>query len=190
MVTHCVDLYDQLQLDVMLIITTTFDLWMNRCQQDTFALFVQIFYKFTIGLFEANDITCTRLARQLKAILKKFGFTFKVLCYVKDEGTNLVTMIVTLMSMNSYEALNLLQPFDGTCFGHVMNKVAQYATNDDRIYKNLALMSVKFVQTSLQSLHHLAKKIRYVDNFQFLQFKQFLVVKNTTKLISFCHCAL
>jgi hypothetical protein len=43
MFTHCVDLYVQLQLDVMPIITTTFDLWMNRCQQDTFALVVQFF---------------------------------------------------------------------------------------------------------------------------------------------------
>jgi hypothetical protein len=173
MVTHCVDLYDQLQLDVMPIITNTFELWMNRCQQDTFALFVQIFYKFTIGLFEANDITCTRLARQLKAILEKFGFTFKVLCYVKDEGTNLVTMIVTFMPMNSYEALNLLQPFDGTGFGHVMNKVAQYATNDDRFYKNLALMSVKFVQTSLPSCIIWPKKLDMLTIFNFCNSNNF-----------------
>jgi hypothetical protein len=84
-------------------------------------------------------------------MLEKFGFTFKVLCYVKDEGTNLVSMTLALMLMISYEALNLLQPFDGTGFGHVVSKVVEYATDDDRISKNLALMSVKFAQTSLLS---------------------------------------
>jgi hypothetical protein len=174
----------------MPIVTTIFDFWMNRCKQDTFALVVQFFYKFIIGLFEINDTIGMGLARQLKAMLEKFGFTSKVLCYVKDEATNLVSMTVALMSMISYEALNLLQPFDGIGFGHVMNKAAQYATDDDRISKNLALMNVKFAPNIFPIMHHLARKIKYVDNFQFLQFKPFLVVKNTTKLISFCHCAL
>jgi hypothetical protein len=174
----------------MPIVTTIFDFWMNRCQQDTFAFVLQIFYKFTIGLFEINDIIGMGLARQLNAMLEKFGFTSKVLCYVKDEATNLVSMIVALMSMISYETLNLLQPFDGIGFGHAMNKVAQYAIDDDRISKNLALMNVKFAPNIFPIMHHLAKKIRYVDNFQFLQFKPFLVVKNTKKVISFCHCAL
>ncbi len=40
MVMHCVDLYVQLQLDVTPTITTTFDLWMSRNQQDTFVLVV------------------------------------------------------------------------------------------------------------------------------------------------------
>jgi hypothetical protein len=88
------------------------------------------------------------LARQLEAMLENFGFTSKVLCYVKDEVTNLASMTATLKSVISCEALNLFQPFDGTCFGHAMNKVVQYATNDDKISKDLALISVKFAQTS------------------------------------------
>ncbi len=78
------------------------------------------------------------LARQLKALLEKFELTPKVLCYVKDKGINLSSMTNTLKLMISCEALNLLQPFDGACFGHAMNKAAQYATND------LAPISVKF----------------------------------------------
>jgi hypothetical protein len=77
-------------------------------------------------------------------MLEKFGFTSKVLCYVKDEATNLVNMTATFMSMISNEALNLSQPFDGIGFGHAMSKAAQNATDDDKISKNLALMSVKF----------------------------------------------
>jgi hypothetical protein len=64
------------------------------------------------------------LARQLKALLEKFGLTSKVLYYVKNKGTNLSNMITSLKSMIACEALNLLQPFDGACFGHAMSKTA------------------------------------------------------------------
>lgn len=83
------------------------------------------------------------LARQLKALVAKFELTSKVLCYVKNKGINLSSMTATLKLMISCEALNLPQPFDGTCFGHGMNKAIQYATND------LAPISVKSAQSSL-----------------------------------------
>ncbi len=38
MLMRCVDLYVQLQLDATPTFTITFDLWMNRNQQDTFVL--------------------------------------------------------------------------------------------------------------------------------------------------------
>lgn len=103
----------------------------------------------------------------------ELGFTFKVLCYVKDECTNLVSMTTALMLVISYEALNLLQLFDGTCFGHAMSKVAQYAIDDDRISKNLALMSVKFAQTSLQSCITWPKKIGMLTIFNFCNSSNF-----------------
>jgi hypothetical protein len=65
-----------------------------------------------MGLFQANDTTWQRLTRLLKAMLKKFRLTSKILCYVKDEGTNLGTMTITLKLVISCEALNLLAPFD------------------------------------------------------------------------------
>jgi len=102
--------------------------------------FYQLIGSFIIGLFEANDTMGMGLARQLKALLEKFGFKSKVLCSMKDKGTNLWSMTTTLKSMISCEALNLPQPFDGACFGHVMNKATQYATND------LAPISVKSTQ--------------------------------------------
>jgi hypothetical protein len=64
-------------------------------------------------------------------MLEKFGFTSKILCYVKNEGTNLGTMTTTLKSIISCEAFNLFAPFDVACFGHVMSKATQYVTNDD-----------------------------------------------------------
>jgi hypothetical protein len=94
------------------------------------------------------------LARQLKAMFEKFGFVFKIVCYIKNEGTNLGNMTSTLKFVISCEALNLHVLFSGSCFRHAMSKATQYATNDDKISKDLNLISVKFAQTSLQLASH------------------------------------
>jgi hypothetical protein len=79
-------------------------------------------YHVTIGLLIDNDTTKHGLARELKAMSKSFHLTYKILCYVKNENTNLgnITMIVKLVI--SCETLTLFTPFDGACFGHAMNK--------------------------------------------------------------------
>jgi hypothetical protein len=152
------------------IVTTTFDLWKSRGHQDTFALvvnFLSLDFKLhhvIIGLFEANDTIGQRLAKELKAMLEKFGLTSKVLCYVKDEGANLASMIITLRLIISCEALSLLVPFDGACFGHAMSKVAQYTTNDDKISKDLVPISVKYAQMSFQSCITWLKKQVYLQS--------------------------
>ncbi len=66
----------------------------------------------------------------------------------EDKGTNFVNMTVAFKLVISCEALNLPQPFNGTYFGHAMSKAVQYATNDDKIFKDLASINVKFAQTS------------------------------------------
>jgi hypothetical protein len=53
--------------------------------------------------------------------------------------------------MISCEAFGLNTSFNIICFGHAMKKVGQYAMNDDKVSKDLMLVSVKFSQTSLQS---------------------------------------
>jgi len=75
---------------------------MSICSLDIFALVINFIspqwepHHVIVGLFEANDIAKVGLARQLKGLLERFQLTFKILCYVKDEGTNLGTMITTL----------------------------------------------------------------------------------------------
>jgi hypothetical protein len=91
-----------------------------------------------IRLFKANDT----IGAKLKALLEKFGFTLKVLCCVKDEGTNLGTMTTTLKSIISWEALNLSTPFNGTCFWHAMNKIVQYVTTNDKVSKDLGTINI------------------------------------------------
>ncbi len=97
MVIHYLKLHVQPLLNVTPTIIATFDLWMSRGQHDTFALVVNFLsldwkrHHVIIGLFEVTDTIGQRLAKQLKVMLEEFGLTSKVLCYVKDEGTNLVT---------------------------------------------------------------------------------------------------
>ncbi len=43
----------------------------------------------TIRLFEANDTSDANMTMKLKQIFDKFGFTQKILAYVKNEGSNL-----------------------------------------------------------------------------------------------------
>ncbi len=61
----------------------------------------------TIGLFEANDTTSVGLTKELKAFLEIFGLTSKILCYVKNERTNLETVTTTLKLTISCEVLSL-----------------------------------------------------------------------------------
>ncbi len=75
----------------------------------------------------------TTTAKQMKHLLGSFGLLNKV----KDEGVNLGTMTITLKSIVSCDMLDLPIPFARTCQGHVMSKVAQYATNDNKVYGGL-----------------------------------------------------
>jgi hypothetical protein len=80
---------------------------MDELSHDTFTPVVNFLlgnwkpHHVTIGLFEANDTMGAWLARQLKTMFEKFGLISKVLCYVKDEGTNLANMTTTLKSIIS-----------------------------------------------------------------------------------------
>jgi hypothetical protein len=72
-----------------------------------------------------------------------------MIAFVKDEGTNLVTMATTLHSIIDCEPMKIFRVYEGTCFGHVMFNACQYATNDDKIFVGLEHMSVKDAQDSL-----------------------------------------
>jgi hypothetical protein len=48
--------------------------------------------------------------------------------------------------------LDLPTPFAGICWGHVMSKAAQYATNDSKVYGGLREASLKSAQSKLQTI--------------------------------------
>ncbi len=60
----------------------------------------------------------------------------KVLVYVKNEDNNLNTLENVLSIATSYKLLELEKPFANTYFGHVMSKVCQYATIDEKVCVN------------------------------------------------------
>jgi hypothetical protein len=71
-----------------------------------------------------------------------------VIDFLKDEGINLET-VATLWSIVNYEPLRFLCVYGVLCFGHVMFKTCQYATNDDKNFMSLILVYVKDVQIGL-----------------------------------------
>jgi len=107
---------------------TTFDLWMSRLGYDTFALVINFInqswvpYHIIVELFETLDTSGAILIEQMKVLLVEFNLTSKVIMYVKDEGTNLNSFTIALTFVMSCEPLQLLQPFAGFCFGHVMSR--------------------------------------------------------------------
>jgi hypothetical protein len=76
-----------------------------------------------VGLFDANDTSSAVMTMKLKHILNKFAFMHKIVANVKDEGSNLQTCVQALKVVVSCGHLNITEPFDGYCFGHVLLKV-------------------------------------------------------------------
>jgi hypothetical protein len=55
--------------------------------------------------------------------LEKSGLVHQVIAFVKDESTNLATiMATTLHSIIDYEPLKILTVYESTCIGHVLAK--------------------------------------------------------------------
>jgi len=78
-----------------------------------------------------------------KFLLYSFGLLDKVIAYVKDEGFNLNILIFALTYIVSRFALQLTCQFVGSCFGHAMSKVAQYATNNNKVYVHFSEVNFK-----------------------------------------------
>jgi hypothetical protein len=53
--------------------------------------------------------------------------------FVKDEGIDLMSMATTLCFVVDCCLLKLQQVYESTCFGHIMSKACQYATNDEKV---------------------------------------------------------
>jgi len=54
-----------------------------------------------------------------------------------------IWLILTLHYIVNCEPLKILKVYDGTCFGHVMFKTCQYATNDDKFFVGLEHVNLK-----------------------------------------------
>jgi hypothetical protein len=78
----------------------------------------------TIGLFEVIiEISGVVMGVKLWAFLNKFFLTKKEIAYVEYKGSNLKSCAIVLNSIVSCKSLGMLEPFHGSCFGHVLSKV-------------------------------------------------------------------
>ncbi len=70
---------------------------------------------------------------------------------------------------------------DDACFDHAMNKVAQYATNDNKVSIDLKLINTKYAQPSFQFCITWPKKIGLlkIENLSFRN-------KNLSKILHEC----
>ncbi len=73
----------------------------------------------------------------------------KIFAYVKDEGSNFWIMTIALTFVVSSKVLGLVEPLTWSCWGHVMSKSCQYATNDSKVFIGLTLISIKECQSIL-----------------------------------------
>jgi len=80
--------------------TTSFDSWMSKGAHDIFALVMNFLgsnwqpKQIIIGLFKATKINGQTLINNLTKLFDQYGLKNKIIAYVKDEGSNLNTMII------------------------------------------------------------------------------------------------
>jgi hypothetical protein len=76
----------------------------------------------TIGLFQTTKTIGQTLATNLIELFNQCRLRKKIIAYVKDERSNLITMTTTLKSVMKCEISSLNESFQGTSFGHVFLK--------------------------------------------------------------------
>jgi len=115
-------------------------------------------YHVIVRLFEALNTFGTTLAEQMKYLLTKYQLTSKIITYVKDENTNLNTFFFVFTSVIFCAPLQLVAPFNGTHFGHVMFKACQYATNDTKIKAGMKEVCSKSSKCLVEN-HYMDQKL-------------------------------
>jgi hypothetical protein len=87
----------------------------------------------------------------LTKLLDQYGLKNKIIAYVKDEGSNLNTMIIVLKSIVKCEIFGLDKKFQGSCFDHAFSKACQYVIinkkklQESQVYFNQIYL-VKFAE--------------------------------------------
>jgi hypothetical protein len=165
MLTKVMKMHMLLSIAQCVITIATFALWMSKTNFDMFVLMINFInydwvpYHVTIRLFEALDTFGATLVEQMKYLLTEYQLTSKIITYVKDESTNLNTFAFAFASVAFCAPLQLVAPFNGTCFGHVTTKACQYATNDIKIGVGMKEVCNKSSKC-LAKNHYMDKEIR------------------------------
>ncbi len=97
----------------------------------------------TIGLFEAIKTTSQTLATNLTKLLDQYRLKKQIIAYVKDEGSNLITMTSTLKLLVKHEVLGLNESFRVASFCHVFLRHVSTLQLMKRFVKNVDLFLSK-----------------------------------------------
>ncbi len=76
-------------------------------------------------------------------------FEKKIIAYVKNESSNFNAMTSTLKFVVNYETWGLHESFNGTCLWHDFSKACQYATINEKVYRNLKNVFIKIAEVDL-----------------------------------------
>ncbi len=85
-----------------------------------------------------------KLQIKLWQLFDQYELNFIFIAYVKDKGSNLNVMASAFKSIVWCEVLSLDESFQGTCFGHAFLKACKYVIIDEKVYKNLRFVFIKF----------------------------------------------
>jgi hypothetical protein len=99
------------------------------------------------------------LGKSLIDFLDAYGLRNKIITYVKDESLNLNTMTNVFKSIGKCESSSLEENFQGTYFGHDFSKTYYYATNNEKVCKDLKYVFYKVHLGKFMKMHHLAKNM-------------------------------
>jgi hypothetical protein len=86
----------------------------------------------------------------MKVLLEKFNLINKFIAYGKDERDNWNSLTTTFIFVVSCELLQLLQPFVGFCFSHVMFKGMSICHDEVKVGVGKKEVSLKDAQVAFQ----------------------------------------
>jgi hypothetical protein len=95
MVTKTMNLHVLPNLEFVIIVFFSFDLWMSKGGVDTFVLVINCLddtwkpRHAIVGLFKVHGTIRNAMALQLQSLLGKIDLIHYVIAFVKDEGNNL-----------------------------------------------------------------------------------------------------
>jgi hypothetical protein len=71
--------------------------------------------------FEAKGISGINLLNQLQALFEEYKLSNKIICYLKNEGTNMFIMTNVFKQIVSCKKMGILAQFEGVCFSHALS---------------------------------------------------------------------
>ncbi len=129
--------YVSFALNDYITITSSFDLWMSQASFDTFILVVNskwlLYYVVQLGCLRPQILQELEWQHKCRGFcLLNYNLLDKVIAYVKDEGSDLNTLLKALFYVFTCDPLAFQAPWHDTCCGNAFNLAYYYACNNTK----------------------------------------------------------